>query len=173
MKRVKLILLGLLLFVLFNSSQAMAIDLYGFGSYWDKEDADGTWGGGIGISLPFITERLRIDGRAYFFEDGNLGNNVDLSVTPFDLGLQVHILPNATLDPYLLGGISYIYADSNRISVDSSFGGYLGFGLDWALGSPLIKIFGEILYRASELESSFDDIDVSGITTNIGLKIHL
>ncbi len=173
MKKVKLILLSLLFFVLFSGSRAMAIDLYGFGSYWDKEDAEGTWGGGIGISLPFITERLRIDGRAYFFEDGNLGNNVDLSVTPFDLGLQVHILPNATLDPYLLGGISYIYADSNRIDVDSSFGGYLGLGLDWELGAPLIKIFGEILYRASELESSFDDIDVSGITTNIGLKIHL
>jgi hypothetical protein len=172
LKKVKLILLSLLFFVLFGGSRAMAIDLYGFGSYWDKEDAEGTWGGGIGISLPFITERLRIDGRAYFFEDSNLGH-ADLSVTPFDLGLQVHILPNATLDPYLLGGISYIYADSNRIDVDSSFGGYLGFGLDWELGSPLIKIFGEILYRASELESSFDDIDVSGIATNIGLKIHL
>jgi len=173
MKKFKIILLGLLFFVLFCSSRAMAIDLYGFGSYWDKEDADGTWGGGIGISLPFITERLRIDGRAYFFEDSDLGNNGDLSVTPFDLGLQVHILPNATLDPYLLGGISYIYADSNRFDVDSSFGGYLGFGLDWALGSPLIKIFGEVLYRASELESNFDDIDVSGMTANIGLKIHL
>ena len=164
--------MSLLLFVLLSGSRAMAIDLYGFGSYWDKEDAEGTWGGGIGISLPFITERLRIDGRAYFFEDSNLGH-ADLSVTTFDLGLQVHILPNATLDPYLLGGISYIYADSDRIDVDSSFGGYLGFGLDCELGAPLIKIFGEILYRASELESSFDDINVSGITTNIGLKIHL
>jgi len=173
MNKVRIPVLSILFFVLFFSSRAMAIDLYGFGSYWDKEDAEGTWGGGLGISLPFITERLRIDGRAYFFENSDLGDRVDLSVTPFDLGLQIHILPNATLDPYLLGGISYIYADADRISVDSSFGGYLGFGLDWAIGSPLIKIFGEILYRASELESSFDDIDVSGITTNIGLKIHL
>ena len=85
----------------------------------------------------------------------------------------MHIPPNATLVPYLLGGISYIYADSDRIDVDSGFGGYLGFGLDWAIGSPIIKIFGEILYRASELESKFDDIDVSGMTGNIGLKIHL
>ena len=173
MKKITLLLLCLLFFILFCSSKAMAIDLYGFGSYWDKEDADGTWGGGIGLSLPFITERLRIDGRAYFFENDDLGNDNDLSVTPFDLGLQVHILPNATLDPYLLGGISYIYADSDRIDVDSGFGGYLGFGLDWAIGSPIIKIFGEIIYRASELDSEFSDIDVSGMTGNIGLKIHL
>jgi len=152
----------------------MAIDLYGFGSYWDQEDAEGTWGGGIGLSLPFITERFRFDGRAYFFSDSDLENNGGLSVTPFDLGLQIHILPNATFDPYLLGGISYLYADANRINVDSGFGSYLGFGLDWAVGSPLTKIFCEILYRASELDSNMgDDIDISGVTYNIGLKIHL
>ncbi len=174
MKRAKLLCVSLLFFILFCSSQAMAIDLYAFGSYWDKEDVDGTWGGGIGLSLPFITERLRIDGRVYFFDDNDLGNNNDLSITPFDLGLQIHILPNATLDPYLLGGISYIYVDSDWIDVDSSFGGYLGLGLDWTIGTPLIKIFGEVLYRASELDSNFgDDIDVGGFTGNIGLKIHL
>ena len=112
--------------------------------------------------------------KRYFFDDNDLGNNNDLSITPFDLGLQVHLMPNGTLDPYFLGGISYIYADGDHIDVDSNFGAYLGLGLDWAIGSPLIKIFGEFLYRASELDNAFgDDVDISGFTGNIGLKIHL
>lgn len=174
MKRVKMLFICLLFFTLLCSSRAMAIDLYGFGSYWDQKDTDGTWGGGIGLSLPFITERLRIDGRAYFFESADLGRNGNLDLIPFDLGLQVHILPNATLDPYVLGGISYIYADADHIDVDSNFGAYLGLGLDWTIGLPIIKVFGEILYRASELDNKFgDDVDTSGFTGNIGLKIHL
>jgi len=174
MKRVKLLFICLLFFALFCGSRAMAIDLYGFGSYWEQKDSDGTWGGGVGLSLPFITEMLRIDGRAYYFESADLGRDGNLDLIPFDLGLQVHLMPNGTLDPYFLGGISYIYADSDHIDVDSNFGAYLGLGLDWSLGSPLIKIFGEFLYRASELDTAFgNDVDVSGFTGNIGLKIHL
>jgi len=174
MKKIKLFVLCLLCSTLFYSSQAMAIDLYGFGSYWDTKDTDGTWGGGVGLSLPFITERLRIDGRAYFFEDSEVGSDGGLTLTPLDLGLQVHILPNATLDPYVLGGISYIYADADRIDVDSSFGAYLGLGLDWEIGLPIFKLFGEVIYRASELDGDYGgDVDVSGFTGNIGLKIHL
>jgi len=172
MKRAKLLFLGLMFSVLFCSSQALAIDLYGFGSYWDKEDVDGTWGAGLGLSLPLFTEHLRLDGRAYFFENSDLGTD-DLKLIPFDLGLQAHLLPNATLDPYILGGVSYVYADADRIDVDSNISGYIGVGLDLALGTQLVKIFGEILYRANKIETNFGgDIDVSGFTGNIGLKIH-
>ena len=165
MKRAKSIFLCLLFCVLFCSSQALAIDLYGFGSYWDKNDVDGTWGVGLGLSLPLFTEHLRLDGRAHFFEDNDLGTD-DLKLTPFDLGLQVHLLPNGTVDPYILGGVSYVY-------VDSDISGYIGVGLDVALGIPLVKIFGEFLYRANKIEKNFgEDIDVSGITGNIGLKLH-
>ena len=51
--------------------------------------------------------------------------------------------------------------------------GYIGAGLDLALGTQLVKIFGEILYRTNKIETNFgEDIDVSGFTGNIGLKIH-
>ena len=167
MKRAKLFLC-LLFFVLFYSSQALAIDLYGFGSYWDKDDADGAWGAGIGLSIPLLTERLRLDGRAYFFEDSSLGGGDNLTLTPFDIGLQVHILPSAELDPYILGGVSYIYADADRIDVDSSFGAYLGGGLEWAMMTSLVKLFGEIVYRSSEIEvKRVEDIDISGFTVNV------
>ena len=173
MKKVKLLPLCLLFLVLFYSSKSFAIDLYGFGSYWDQNDTDGTWGGGIGLSLPLFTEHLRLDGRVYLFEDNDIGHDGDLSITPFDLGLQVHILPSATVDPYILGGVSYIYVDSDWFEVDSTVSGYVGLGLDVNLGIPLVKLFGEAIYRAAELDRKFgEDIDASGFTGNIGVKLH-
>ena len=172
MKKAKSVVLCLLFSVLLLSSQALAIDLYGFGSYWDKNDVDGTWGGGLGLSLPLFTEYLRLDGRAYFFQNSDLGTD-ELKLMPFDLGLQVHILQDGTLDPYLLGGVSYVYADADLIDVDSNISGYIGAGLDWTLGDTFFKIFGEVLYRANKIETNFsEDIDVSGVTGNIGLKLH-
>jgi len=172
MKATKSLFLSLLFFVLFCSSQALAIDLYGFGSYWDKKDADGTWGGGLGLSIPLFTEYLRLDGRAYFFQNSDLGTD-ELKLMPFDLGLQAHLLPDGRLDPYILAGVSYVYADADLIDVDSNISGYIGAGLDLTIGETPLKIFGEALYRANKLETKFgEDIDVSGFTGNIGLKLH-
>ena len=172
MKKAKMLILCLGFIVLFFSSQAMAIDLYGFGSYWDKDDVDGTWGGGVGLSLGLFTDYLRLDGRAYFFEKSDLGTD-ELELVPFDVGLQVHLVPDGKLDPYLLGGVSYVYADADIIDVDSSLGGYVGAGLDLALGDSSFKIFGEALYRFNEVETDYvEDIDVSGFTGNVGIKLH-
>ncbi|MBW1751158.1 MAG: hypothetical protein JRJ37_10785 [Deltaproteobacteria bacterium] len=82
-------------------------------------------------------------------------------------------MPSATVDPYILGGISFIYVDSDRVEVDSTVSGYLGLGLDVNLGIPLVKLFGEAIYRAAELDRKFgEDIDTSGFTGNVGLKLH-
>ena len=172
MKKMKMTLASLLFFLLCYSPQAFAIDLYGFGSYWDKGDIDGTWGVGIGLSLPIIIDNIRLDGRAHYFADSDYGRG-KIEVTPFDLGVQLHLMPNGGFDPYLLGGVSYNYVDSKHFNFDSKFGGYLGAGLDMELGTSLFKLFGEILYRFSDIENvSGSDLDVSGITANVGLKIH-
>lgn len=175
MKSFKITLLGLLISILFYGSNASAIDLYGYGSYWGKQDADGSWGAGVGIALPLFTEHLRLDGRAHFFSDSDAGiiyENVTL--IPFDLGLQVHILPYSKVDPYLLGGVSYIYVDnSSRVDLDSRFSGYIGAGLDVSLGTRLVKLFGEAIYRFAELDGILEEtIDVGGFTGNVGIKIH-
>jgi len=172
LKKLKIVFGGLLLSLLFCSSQALAIDVYGFGSYWEKGDIDGTWGGGVGVSLPIIIDNLRLDGRAYFFEGSDLGGD-NVTITPLDLGAQVHFLPKSAFDPYVLGGISYNYVDADRIDLDSKFGGYLGAGMDMELGVSFFKIFGEILYRFSDIKNnSGEDLDASGVTANIGLKFH-
>jgi len=165
------LLLGAGGMLLFTGSPAMAVDLYGFGSYWDKGDADGKSGFGIGLGLPLFTEHLRLDGRVYFIGDSTLDRNDDLTMVPFDLGVQAHLMPNAPLNPYALGGLSFIYADADRSDVDSSLGGYLGAGLEWA-PFPVIRLFGEGVYRFQELDGGRgSSIDVSGLTGNAGVRI--
>jgi hypothetical protein len=166
------LLLGAGGLILLAGAPATAVDLYGFGSYWDKGDAEGTWGTGVGLSLPLLTDHLRLDGRIYFFENSTLGKDDELTLVPVDLGVQVHLAPDAALNPYALGGVSFIYADADRSDVDSSCGGYLGGGLEW---SPLsiLKLYGEVAYRFQELAGGRgDDIDVSGYTGNLGVKIN-
>jgi hypothetical protein len=175
MKRIKVVFSGLLLFLLLTTAQALAIDLYGFGSYWDKKDVDGDWGVGVGLSLPLFTEHLRLDGRAHYFGDSDTGfGGSSAKLLPFDLGLQVHILPSGQVDPYLLGGVSYVYVDdSDGFDINSEFGGYLGAGLDIELGSSLVKLFGEAIYRFAEVDGILSDsIDVGGFTGNVGIKLH-
>jgi len=172
LKKIKVVFIAVLFSFFGCSSQAMAIDVYGFGSYWEKGDVDGSWGTGIGVSLPFIIDALRIDGRAHYFADSDYGRG-DITVTPFDLGVQLHLMPDATFDPYVLGGVSYNYVDTKHINFDSTFGGYLGAGLDMELGTSFIKLFGEVIYRFSDLDDVDEhSLDASGISGNIGLKFH-
>ena len=167
------ILVLLFLLVVVSSAPVQAIDLYGFGSYWDRDEVEGAWGGGVGLSLPLLIDYLRLDGRVYFFENSKIGPDDELTLLPVDFGLQVHVLPDSSIDPYLLGGISYLYADADKIDVDSKFGAYLGAGLDVELSIPFFKIFAEAIYRFNEIDSALaDDPDVSGFTGNIGLKFN-
>ncbi len=180
MKKIKTALSGLLLSGLLYSTPVGAIDLYGMASYWDHGDLDGVWGGALGVSLSLFTDFLRLDARGYFFdnayifeEDEFTRSESDLSITPFDLGLQLHLLPGAQVDPYLLAGFSYLYVDSDWFDFDSSLGGYGGGGLDIALGNSPLHLFGEVVYRFAELERKLgSDLDVSGLNGNLGLKLH-
>ncbi|ADW19201.1 hypothetical protein Despr_3068 [Desulfobulbus propionicus DSM 2032] len=158
--------------IAFTGTPAPALDLYGFGSYWDKGDAEGTWCAGIGLGMPLLTDHLRFDGRIYLAEDSDLGHDDELTMVPVDLGLQLHLLPDASINPYALGGLSFIYADADHHDVDSSLGGYLGGGIEW-VPFPIVKLFGEVIYRSQELDGGLGEhIDVSGYTVNMGVKIN-
>lgn len=160
----------------FAPNDSYGLDLYAVGSYWQVEDGDGVAGVGVGASLPLIIEALRLDGRAYFFENSDYGRDEELELLPIDLGLQVHLRPGETIDPYLLGGVSWIQADADRYDIDPAFGTYVGAGLEYGLNETF-RLFGEAVYRMAELDSdsrfgSRDEIEVSGMTGNAGLKLH-
>lgn len=156
--------------LLLPAAPARALDVYGFGSYWDKGDATGKWGLGLGAGLPVLTDVLRLDGRIAFYEDSHFDGHDDLTLMPIDLGLQVHILPDSALDPYGLAGVSFIYADADHSDVDSSFGTYLGGGIAWDPFSA-VQFFGEVIYRFQELDGGRGEhIDVSGFTGNVGVR---
>lgn len=156
--------------LLFSITPAKAIDVYGFSSYWDKGDADGKWGMGLGASLPVFTDFLLLDSRIAFYSDSNFDHNDDLTVMPIDLGVQVHILPGSALDPYATAGVTFIYADADHSDVDSSFGTYLGGGLTWDPFS-FVQFFGEVIYRFQELDGGRGEyLDVSGYTGNAGVR---
>lgn len=172
MKKMKIVMAGLFFCILGLSSQAFAIDVYGFGSYWEKDDIEGTWGAGVGVSLPIVIDNIRLDGRAHSFESSAVETD-EVKVTPFDLGAQVHLYPQGAVDPYVLGGISYNYVETERLNLDSKFGGYLGAGVDLELIGTPFKLFGEFLYRFSDIENiDGHNLDASGVTANIGLKFH-
>lgn len=158
--------------ILCSAASAMALDVYGFASYWDKGDADGKAGFGIGVSLPVLSDHIRLDGRIYFVESSHFDRDDDLKMIPVDVGVQAHLMPGGWLDPYAVGGLSFVYADADHSDVDSSFGAYLGGGVIWA-PFPVINLFGEALYRFQELDGGRgSEIDISGLTGNIGLRIN-
>lgn len=176
MKKANILILCIGFIVMLSSSQTMAFDLYGFGSYWDQgESNDGKWGGGVGMSLPLFTDYIRLDTRAYYFESSDLPNGDKLTLIPLDIGLQVHILPDAVVDPYVLGGATYMFAEADRFDVDADFGGYIGGGLEWALPSSIVKLYGELMYRFHSIDAiegdHIEDVDISGWTGNVGLKL--
>ena len=156
--------------LLLAAAPAKALDVYGFGSYWDKGDANGKWGMGLGASLPVLTDFLLLDSRIAFYKDSQLDGHDDLTLMPIDLGAQVHILPGSALDPYGMAGVSFIYADADHSDVDSSFGTYLGGGLAWDPFSS-VQFFGEVIYRFQELDGGRGEhIDISGFTGNVGVR---
>ena len=175
MKKLKIILCATLLALLCSTTQAQALEVYGFGSYWNRQNLGDAGGGGIGINIPVIIDPIRLDGRVYYFENGDFHND-KVDIIPVDLGLQIHIIPKARLDPYALGGISYNFVNSDKLDLDSGFGGYLGAGLNIRLDSSnMFSIFVEGLYRYSDINGDTDwgDLDASGFTANVGLKLSI
>ena len=160
------------------ASPVYAIDIFGAGSYWQLEDADGVWGAGVGIAIPVFTPHVRIEARTYLFDNTEIDddNDDELDILPIDVGMQLHLFPNGPLDPYVVSGASFLYADtdSERIDVDSNVGAYAGGGLQLRVTS-FLSVYAEALYRMADVDVdgiiNKDEVDISGVTGNIGAKL--
>ena len=102
-----------------------------YGSYWDTEDADQGYGGGVKVDFARFIEL-----RAGYFSDVTsdnpqpLGNDFKLRVVPLEAGLVFKFAPNDRFTPYLGGGASYLLLDTNRGNIDNELGWYGVVGAD-------------------------------------------
>jgi hypothetical protein len=156
-----------------------------FGSYWDTADLNHS--GGVGVKFASGSGLLGFEARGGYYPDLNkdikalLGDpssplpDLEVKAIPVELGLNLHFTRNASVDPFLSGGISYYFLDSNELDISDEFGYYLGGGVE--LGGGGTAFYAEALYRKlsgtidDNNDPDFDrvDVDLGGLTLNAGV----
>jgi hypothetical protein len=192
-----LILTAVAVFAL-GTGPAWASDFAVFGSYLDTEDLDQSVGGGVRAGFG---NRFQLDLRATYFPDltedfesfiddpgtdpGRFQNDVE--AIPLDVGLKLNFNPDEGWNPYVGGGATYWFLDTERGEIDDEAGFYLAGGIELARATGGVGFFGEVIYRDVEAtvnrdpddfddldDVEFDairrrDLDVGGIGVNAGL----
>ena len=194
----KALILTAVAVVAFGSGPAWASDFALFGSYLDTEDLDQSVGGGVRAGFG---NRFQLDLRATYFPDltedfesfvddpgtdpGRFQNDVE--AIPVDVGLKLNFNPDEGWNPYVGGGATYWFLDTERGEIDDEAGFYLAGGIELARATGGVGFFGEVIYRDVEAtvnrdpddfddldDIEFDairrrDLDVGGIGVNAGL----
>ena len=198
MSKVTLPILAILLLVW--SAPALAGDFSIFGSYLDTEDLEDTVGGGIKAGIDLGASPFQLDLRATYLPDltedfGDFvrdpGNDPpganDISAIPVDAGLLYDFNRGGTVNPYVGGGASYYFLDSDHGELSDEAGYYLVGGLELGRRNGGVGFFAEALYRNVQAtvrhdptefdqidDINFDqlrerDLDIGGLGLNAGL----
>jgi len=159
------------------------VGLYEPNTYYDGlAQYDSGWGGNLTIGSR-VSPFAAIEGGVGYYT-ASVGSN-DVSVVPVTIGGRL-ILPNPTFEPYFGAGIgvyfvqlteppfippfNYVGTDSN----DTTFGGYISFGLDMWLNPKLaLNVEGryQMAYPTITTNSGLNyDVDVSGWELNFGVR---
>jgi opacity protein-like surface antigen len=159
------------------ATAASASDLALYGSYWNTDELDDTWGAGargrMGSGDPLYLEL-----RGTYFSDLTENDAVDLRTIPADLGLGLALIKEQDIELSVIGGGTYYFLDTDDFDVDDEIGWYAGAGAQVQLRQGLC-IFAEFLYRDVEATVEDDDlgsidddtvdVDLAGSMVNIGL----
>jgi hypothetical protein len=191
MKRV----LVILAIIALGALPATATDFKLYGSYWNTSDVDDTFGGGIGLGIPFGESGFGLHAAATYYQelsDEPLDNLFDddegffedesLEVLPIDVGLHYNFAPRGAFSPWIGAGASYFLIDTTRegIDVDDETGFHVSVGSNF--GDPEgANFFAEAIYRSTEatLNRQRDDdidirdevaIDLDGVAVNAGIS---
>lgn len=158
--------------IIFSANSLLAQDIYVGASYWDMDDTEEVVGGNVGVALPFLLPGLKLDAKIFFFEDTEFESE-NIELLPVDVGGQFHLFEDADFHPYVLAGVSFIYANADNIDLDSTLGAYAGGGLEYKLG--LVRLYAEFMYRIAEIDKDTnvleDDLNINGMLANAGLKV--
>lgn len=147
----------------------------------DYVDGLATFDGGVALNVAVgsrVSPVLAVEGGVGYFEaDGPLG---DVSVVPVTIGGRL-IIPHPSAELYFGGGLGFYsasYEGETPIGYplfliddsDVTIGGYFSMGLDlWVNPRTALNLEG----RYHWADPSFDgfDVDVSGWTLNVGVRV--
>lgn len=162
MKKVLGLLLALA--ILAPASPALAQGFEIFGSYWNTTDFDDTFGGGVGLGIPFGEAGLGLKLRATYYQeltdepfeglfddDEPFFEDESLELLPVDVGLSYSFARGETFSPSIAAGASYFFIDTTRegIDVDDELGYFVSLGTQ--IGNREgVNFFVEGLYRSTE-----------------------
>lgn len=147
------------------------------GFYEPNDDRDGLedydTGGAFDIGIGSrVSPILAIEGT--FGAYGSDRGSDDVTVVPVTFGGRL-IIPGPFFEPYVGGGVGLYFADldeptSGIDDSDTTFGGYLSLGMDAWL-NPRMALNFEGKYHWAEPEFDGFDVDVSGWTVSLGLRV--
>jgi len=168
----KRMLIGLFALALF-SVPATAGSFGAYGSYWNSEEADKSWGGGARIGFSFV-KHLELEFHGTYFPNFDTKlflQNVGIKATPVDGGLRLNLLPSAIVNPYVGAGVSHYFLDSDQGEIDDQNGWYGEGGLDF--GEKNTRAFAEAMWRKLDTDISLGVFDshtrFDGISFNAGV----
>lgn len=149
------------------------------GLFEPNDDSDGLEGydtGGafdIGVGSR-VSPNLAIDG-TFGAHSSDRGPD-DVTVAPLTFGVRL-ILPYPVVEPYVGGGLGLYFASLDEPSTigqinddDTAIGGYVSLGVDAWL-NPRMALNFEGKYHVAEPEFDGVDVDVSGWTIGLGVRV--
>jgi len=135
----------------------------GLGGY----DTGGSFDFGIGSRVSPI---LAIEGALGGFSADRGPDEV--TVIPLTFGVRL-IVPHPVIEPYIGAGLGMYFADLQEFGIDDSdttVGGYAAIGMDAWL-NPRLALNFEGKYHFAEPEFQGIDVDVSGWTLSMGVRV--
>ena len=138
-----------------------------YGSWWDTDEADDAFGIGAKGRLGMF------ELRGTYYEDLTSNSIVEVEAMPIDAGVAFNFAPDMAINPFVGAGVSYFLLDTNVGDIDDEVGWYAVVGGELGMAEG-ISLMAELMYRDVEgtVEdggvTSQPDIDLSGITANVG-----
>ncbi|HEV8376004.1 MAG TPA: outer membrane beta-barrel protein [Candidatus Polarisedimenticolia bacterium] len=143
-----------------------------YGSFWDADEADKSFGAGARVGFDFV-KFLELEFHATYFPDfetETVFGTVDIRAIPVDGGLKVNIIPEGGFNPYVGAGFTQYFLNSDEGNIDNETGWYGEAGFD--AGGDHGRFFAEAMWRKLDAHVSLgvfdEDAKFDGITFNVG-----
>lgn len=164
----------LLALLAWTASPLRAGDFSLAGSYWNTDVAGETAGAGVILGLPvnptfafelrgFYYEQLNDDPfEAIFDSDETVFQDRGIQVLPIEAGVRFSFAPGSTFRPFIGGGASYFFLDSDFGEIADELGWYATAGATVGDGQGA-EFFFEGTWRKARAEVRVDPEDLEDI----------